>query len=82
MFNSILLSLQKNAVDFAAWWYSIRYTYRGGGSLLLAIVLMWEATKASAEGERERKFFLTGMVALGLLAYAAVVFSHGDTNDN
>jgi len=69
-------------VDFGVWWTSINSTYRGGGCLLVALFLMWEATKASAEGERDRKFFLTGMAALGLLAYSAVQFSNGDAGTN
>jgi len=43
--------------------------------MLLALFLMWEATKAS--GERDRQFFLSGLVALGLLAYGAVLFAQG-----
>jgi hypothetical protein len=81
MLNSILTSVQKNVVDFANWWSSIPYAYRGGGCLLLAVLLIWDATKSSSEGAHDRKFFLTGMVALGLLAYAAVIFTNGDTNN-
>ena len=71
-------SLQTNIEDFIVWWSSIPYTYRGCGGLLLALALMWDATKLSSQGERDRKFFLTGMAALGLLAYAAMTFSNGD----
>jgi hypothetical protein len=80
MHRQILRSLEKNVVDFVVWWKSINYTYRGGACLLLALLLMWEATKGSTEGEHDRKFFLTGMAALGLLAYAAVQFANGDAN--
>jgi hypothetical protein len=82
MIDSILTSLQKNVVDFASWWSAIPYTYRGAGCLLLALALMWDATKLSSEGHRDRKFFLTGMAALGLLAYAAMIFSNGSGNNN
>jgi hypothetical protein len=75
MFNSILTTLQTNAVNLAEWWDSINTTYRAGGCMLLALFLIWEATKAS--GERDRKFFLTGLAALGLLTYGAVLFVQG-----
>jgi hypothetical protein len=75
MLNSILTTLQTNAVNLSEWWDSINTTYRAGGCMLLALFLMWEATKAS--GERDRQFFLSGLVALGLLAYGAVLFAQG-----
>jgi hypothetical protein len=79
LLNSILIAVQRNVGDFIDWWFSINYTYRGGGCLLAALLLMCEATRASREGERDRRFFITGMAALGLLAYAAMQFSNGDT---
>ena len=45
--------------------------------MLLALYLIWEATKAAEE--HDRKFFVTGMAALGLLAYGAVLFVQGDS---
>ena len=82
MLNLILKSLQRDVADLASWWSAIPYTYRGAGCLLLALALMWDATKLSSEGHRDRKFFLTGMAALGLLAYAAMIFSKGNGNNN
>jgi hypothetical protein len=78
MFNSIVTILQRNVVDLGDWWHSVSPTYRGAGCLLLALFLMWEATRTS-EDRRDRRFFLTGMAALGLLAYGAIVFINGDT---
>jgi hypothetical protein len=78
MLNRVLWTAQKNVSDFGDWWSSLSYTARGGGCLLVALVLIWEATRASMEGEHDRRFFVTGMVALGLLAYSAVLFSGGD----
>ena len=75
MLNSILTSLQTNAINLSEWWDSINTSYRAGGCMLLALFLMWEATKAS--GERDRKFFVPGLVALGLLAYGAALFVQG-----
>jgi len=57
------------------WWSSTSSTYRGAGCLLLALFLMWQATKSSEQ--HDRRFFLTGMAALGLLAYGAIVFING-----
>jgi len=78
MLKSILWDLQKDVSDFIDWWSNLSYTARGGGCLLIALILMWDATRASNEGERDRRFFMTGMAALGLLAYSAVLFSGGD----
>jgi hypothetical protein len=75
MLNSILTTLQTNAVNLSEWWNSINTTYRAGGCMLLALFLMWEATKASEQ--HDRKFFFTGMAALCLLAYGAVLFVQG-----
>ena len=77
MLNAIVAMVQRNVVDFSAWWHSVNPTYRGAGCLLLALFLMWEATRTS-ENRRDRTFFLTGMAALGLLAYGAIVFINGD----
>ena len=78
MFNSILTMVMRNVVDLSEWWDSISTTYRGAGCMLLALFLMWEATRSS--GDRDRRFFLTGMAALGLLAYGAIVFINGDNS--
>jgi hypothetical protein len=75
-FDSIVRAIQANAADFAAWWDSINSTYRAAGCMLTSLVLMWEATKANSM-DQDRKFFLTGIAALGLLAYSAVLFMHG-----
>jgi len=77
--NSILWTLEKDLGTFIDWWESISYTARGGGALSIAILMIWSATRSSMEGERDSRFFMVGMVALGLLAYAAVLFSNGDT---
>ena len=37
---------------------------------------MWEATKTKSE-DRDRKFFLTGILALGLLGYGALLSTTG-----
>jgi hypothetical protein len=78
MLNSIWWTAQKNIEDFIDWWSSLSYTARGGGCLLVALILMWEATRGSTEGEHDRRFFVTGMAALSLLAYSAVLFSGGN----
>lgn len=78
MLGSILTTLQTNAVNLSEWWDSIDNTYRAGGCVLLALSLIWEATK-SAE-DRDRKFFISGLAALGLLAYGAVLFTQGGNN--
>jgi hypothetical protein len=76
MLDSVLTAVQTNASDLSEWWESINSTYRAAGCLLTSFLLMWEATKATSE-DRDRKFFLTGMAALGLLGYGAVLFLHG-----
>jgi hypothetical protein len=72
MFHSIIATLQSAVIDLIEWWTSSNSTYRAGGCLLLALLLMWEATKVSEQ--RDRKFFFTGMAALGLLAYGTALF--------
>ncbi|HLI79703.1 MAG TPA: hypothetical protein VKV03_06950 [Candidatus Binataceae bacterium] len=79
MFNSILTMVMKNVVDLSEWWNSISTTYRGAGCLLVSLFLMWEATRTS-ENRRDHRFFLTGIAALGLLAYGAIVFINGDNS--
>jgi hypothetical protein len=74
--DSLLTTLQTNAAEFYEWWTSIDTTYRATGCLLTSFFLMWEATKATSEA-RDRKFFVTGIAALGLLGYGAVLFTHG-----
>jgi hypothetical protein len=76
MLDSILTLIERNVADLGEWWSSTSSTYRGAGCLLLALFLMWEATKSS--GAHDRRFFLTGMAALGLLAYGAIVFINGN----
>jgi hypothetical protein len=44
----------------------------------MALFLMWEATRTTEN--RDRSFFVTGMAALGLLAYGAIVFINGDNS--
>ena len=77
MLDSMLTTLQTNAASLSEWWASINTTYRATGCLLTSFFLMWEATKATSE-DRDRKFFFIGMAALGLLAYGALLFVHGD----
>jgi hypothetical protein len=76
MLDSVIEALRTNASDLSEWWQSINTTYRAAGCLATSLFLMWEATKATSE-DRDRKFFLTGIAALGLLAYGAVLFMHG-----
>jgi len=76
-FDSFMRALQANAADFREWWASINSTYRAAGCMLTSLLLMWEATKANAV-DHDRKFFVTGIAALGLLAYSAVLFMHGN----
>ena len=76
MLDSVLKTLQTNVAELSEWWNSIDSTYRATGCLLTSFLLMWEATKATSE-DRDRKFFFTGIAALGLLAYGAVLFMHG-----
>lgn len=78
MFNSMLTMVVRNVADLSEWWNSISTTYRGAGCLLLALFLMWEATKSSED--RDRRFFFTGIAALGLLAYGAILFINGDNS--
>jgi hypothetical protein len=78
MLNSILTMVDRSVVDLSEWWDSISTTYRGAACMLLALFLMWEATKSSED--RDRRFFLTGIAALGLLAYGAIVFINGDNS--
>ncbi len=72
MLNSILTSLQTNAVNLLEWWTSINANYRAGGCVLLSLLLIWEATRAAEQSDR--RFFLSGLAALGLLAYGAMLF--------
>jgi hypothetical protein len=74
--DSLLTTLQTNAAELSEWWASINTTYRATGCLLTSFFLMWEATRSTSE-DRDRKFFLTGIAALGLLGYGAVLFLRG-----
>jgi hypothetical protein len=76
MLDSVLRNLQTNAVEFREWWASIDNTYRAGICLLGSLLLMWSATRTS--NELDRQFFLTGMAALALLGYGAMLFVHSD----
>ena len=78
MLTPILSNLQRDLSDFVDWWSSINASYRGAGCLLIALALILEATRSSMEGERDRRFFVTGVAALSLLLYSAVLFSGGD----
>ena len=75
--NSIIMTVERSAWEVIDWWRSLSTTYRGAGAMLLALFLMWEATKSS--GNHDRRFFVTGMAALGLLAYGAIIFINGDS---
>ena len=78
MLNIIWSSVRTNVVALSEWWDRVPNAYRGGGCMLLALFLIWEATKASGEKERDRKFFFSGLIALLLLAYGAMVFVNGN----
>jgi hypothetical protein len=56
-------------------WNGLPVVYRAGACLLAALFLMWRAT--SRGGERDRMFFVSGFVALVLLAYGALMFVQG-----
>ena len=73
MFDSVLRMLLTDAANVGEWWSSIDPTYRASGCLLTSFALIWEATRAAQE--HDRKFFFLGMMALGLLAYGAALFS-------
>jgi len=73
--DSITMTAERSVFQLSDWWQSISTTYRGAGAMLMALFLMWEATKSS--GDRDRKFFVTGLAALGLLAYGAIIFING-----
>lgn len=75
MLDSIFTALQTNLAGLREWWGSINTTYRAAGCLLVSFYLMWEATKSSEV--HDRKFFITGLAALGLLAYGAALFAQG-----
>jgi hypothetical protein len=77
MLDSVLRALQTNATELSEWWDSINSTYRASGCLLTSFFLMWEATRTNSE-DRDRKFFLTGILALCLLGYGALLFIYGD----
>ncbi len=77
MLDQILRVVEANLSELSDWWASINTTYRAGGCLLFSLFLMLQATRASA-ADRDRNFFLTGIVALGFLGYGAILFVHGD----
>jgi hypothetical protein len=76
MLDSVLRNLQTNAVEFRDWWTSIDNTYRAGICLLGSLLLIWSATRAS--NDMDRQFFLSGIAALALLGYGALLFVHAD----
>ena len=76
MLDSFLASLLRTIADASEWWESISTTDRAAACLLVSIFLMWEATKANSS-TRDRKFFLSGFVAICLLIYGAVLFTQG-----
>ena len=75
MVNSIWLSLYALLASLSDAWNGLPVVYRAGGCLLAALFLMWRAT--SGGGERDRMFFVSGLVALVLLAYGALMFVQG-----
>jgi CHASE2 domain-containing sensor protein len=79
MLDEVLRALQTSATGLSEWWDSINTTYRAGGCLLTSFFLMWEATHTKSE-DRDRKFFLTGILALGLLGYGALLFIYGNAH--
>jgi hypothetical protein len=79
MLDEVLRALQTSATGLSEWWDSINTTYRAGGCLLTSFFLMWEATKTKSE-DRDRKFFLTGILALGLLGCGALLFIYGNAH--
>jgi hypothetical protein len=74
MLDSVLATLQTNLGNLSEWWESLNVTYRAAGCFLVSLLLIWDATRAVEARDRDRKFFVTGLVALGLLAYGAVLF--------
>ena len=72
MLDAFFIALQRDLANLHEWWRSIDTTYRAVGCALVSFFLMWEATKSSQGNDR--RFFLTGMAALGLLAYGAMLF--------
>ncbi len=73
MLDTLLNALQADLINLREWWNSIDATYRAAGCLLISFYLMWEATKSSHGNDR--RFFLTGLVALGMLIYGAALFA-------
>jgi hypothetical protein len=73
--NSIWFRLQADMAAVSDLWNALPVFYRAGGCLLAALFLMWRAT--SGGGERDRMFFVSGAVALVLLAYGAMMFVQG-----
>jgi hypothetical protein len=74
MLDSVLTTLQNEAANLSDSWAAINVTYRALACLLLGLFLIWEATRAAQD--HDGKFFLLGMVALGLLAYSASLFAY------
>jgi len=67
--------LQADFAHLSDFWNALPVIYRAGGCLLAALFLMWRAT--SGGGVRDRMFFVSGAVALVLLAYGAMMFVQG-----
>jgi hypothetical protein len=73
MLDSFLRTFISDVSSLSERWDSFNSTYRAAGCLLVSLLLIWDATRIG--GQRDRKFFVTGAVALGLLAYGAMLFS-------
>ena len=76
MVNSIWLAFQSFMGPLTQSWDQIPVSYRAGGCLIASLFLMWQATRG--DGEHDRMFFVSGVVALVLLAYGALMFMQGN----
>lgn len=59
--------------DLQTFWEGFPIAYRAGGCLLLGIGLIWKATDQNAK--EKPMFFITGIIALAMLALAAKQFA-------
>jgi hypothetical protein len=69
--ESVTVAVQTNLNEFADWWNSLSSAYRAAGCFVASLLLMLEATKST---DRDRKFFLYGVLSLVLLISAALLF--------
>ena len=76
MIESIWQAFQGLMAPLTQAWDQIPLTYRAGGCLIASLFLMWRATRG--DGEHDRMFFVSGAVALVLLAYGAIMFMQGN----